>query len=233
MNGIDISNWQTNLILSNLDIEFCICKATEGNYFVDKFCDAFIQNCKSKGILYGFYHFAGTGNPEEEAKFFYDNCTGYIGEGIPVLDYEVWGQNADDVSWCEGFITEFHALSGVWPMLYISASHCMDFNRSGWIPQTCGLWVAGYPADYTSWTNDDIPYSIEPWEFAAIWQFTSSLMLPGYAHALDGDIAYMDSKAWAKYAASSSKHSANPVDKPSPEPEKKVISGRFTFEVDD
>lgn len=199
MKGIDISNWQSNLIPSNLEIDFCICKATEGTGFVDKFCDAFVQNCKSKGIMYGVYHFAGTSDPYSEAQFFYENCKGYIREGVPVLDYEVWGLNVNDVSWCELFLVEFHRLSGVWPLLYISASHCSDFANS-WIPQTCGLWVAGYPQDYTSWPDDSMPYDIYPWDFAAIWQFTSSLMLSGYGSALDGDLAYMDANAWKKYA---------------------------------
>lgn len=217
MKGIDISNLQANLIPSNLGIDFCICKATEGTGFVDKFCDAFIQNCKNKGILYGFYHFAGTDDPYSEAKFFYDNCLGYIREGIPVLDYEVWGLN-DDVSWCELFLAEFHRLSGVWPLLYISASHCNDFANS-WIPQTCGLWVAGYPQDYKSWPgNDSMPYEIYPWDFVAIWQFTSSLMLPGYNSALDGDLAYMDEKGWKAYAGVNNWE--KPAD-PDPKPEQK------------
>ena len=201
LKGIDISNWQKNIIPSNLDIDFCICKATEGNYFVDKYCDAFIQNCKAKGILYGFYHFAGTANPAEEAAFFYNNCKGYAGDGVPVLDYEVWGENANDVSWCEQFMTEFHHLSGVWPILYISASHCQDFNASAWMPQTCGLWVAGYPRDFHQWpTMNDMPYNIAPWEFAAIWQFASDWTLAGYTGFLDGDVAFMDKTAWGKYA---------------------------------
>lgn len=224
MKGIDISNWQANIIPSNLNIDFCICKATEGLDFVDKFCDAFIQNCKSAGILYGFYHFARSGKPADEARFFYENCKGYIGEGIPVLDYEVWGVN-DDVAWCEDFLKEFLHLSGIWPLLYISASHCRDFTNS-WIPQTCGLWVAGYPTEdaYHAYKDEygriegfykgqkqkesfadipEMPYDIYPWEFAAIWQFTSSLVLPGYNGSLDGDLAYMDAQAWAKYARSS------------------------------
>ena len=216
LKGIDISNWQANIIPSNLDIEFCICKATEGTDFVDKFCDAFVQNCKAKNIPWGFYHFARSGKPETEARFFYDNCKGYIGEGIPVLDYEVWGVN-DDVPWCERFLTEFHALSGVWPMLYISAYHCQDFRASAWIPQTCGLWVAGYPQDTTSWPAIDMPYDIDPWEFAAIWQFTSSLRLPGYNGSLDGDVAFMDKTAWSKYAGSKPKSAS-----PETNPKKKV-----------
>lgn len=201
LNGIDISNWQKNIIPSNLKINFCICKATEGTYFVDRFCDAFITNCKESGILYGFYHFAGTGNPADEAKFFFDNCKGYVGEGIPVLDYEVWGENTNDVEWCERFLTEFRHLSGVWPVLYISASHCKDFHASAWIPQTCGLWVAGYPRDFHQWpTLDDMPYDISPWKLAALWQFASDWKLAGYNGDLDGDVAFMNKTAWGKYA---------------------------------
>ena len=243
LKGIDISNWQKNIIPSNLKIDFCICKATEGTYFVDKFCDAFIQNCKSANLLYGFYHFAGTGNPADEAKFFFENCRGYVGEGIPVLDYEVWGDSANDVTWCEQFITEFHHLSGVWPVLYISASHCKDFHASAWIPQTCGLWVAGYPTSMQKYplvdeygeplrsiekqaqSNDysltiDMPYDISPWEIVAIWQFTSDLHLQGYNGALDGDIAFMDETAWGKYAgAKVGKH-----EETAEKPEKKKVS---------
>lgn len=237
MKGIDISNWQANLIPSKLDVDFCICKATEGTGFVDKFCDAFIQNCKSMGILYGFYHFAGTEDPYSEAQFFYNNCKGYVGEGVPVLDYEVWGLN-DDVGWCELFLAEFHRLAGVWPLLYISASHCNDFANS-WIPQTCGLWIAGYPTDMKEFplinadgdfkgivekqTQKDkyiltveMPYDCAPWDFVAIWQFTSGLRLEGYNGSLDGDIAYMDEKGWKAYAG------VNNWEKPAdPEPKPK------------
>ena len=255
LKGIDISNWQAGLDPHKLGIDFCICKATEGTNFVDGFCDGFIQDCKNNGILWGFYHFAREYAPEREAQFFYDNCTGYVKHGIPVLDYEVWGQNDDDdVAWCEKFLTKFHDLSGVWPMLYISASHCGDFHKS-WIPQKCGLWVAGYPtytetypltdeygvpiggestrqAQYGKYSQTiEMPYDIAPWEFAAIWQFTSSLKLKGYNGSLDGDLAYMDKAAWGKYAgaAVSSKQAAT---KPTTDTGKKVLTGRVTIELD-
>ena len=52
MQGIDISNWQEGLNVHALDIDFCICKATEGVNFVDTTCDGFIQQCKDK-IYFG------------------------------------------------------------------------------------------------------------------------------------------------------------------------------------
>lgn len=201
MRGIDISNWQAGLIPSELDIDFCICKATDGIGFTDVHCDGFVQNCISHGILWGFYHFAENNDPTEEAKYFYHECENYFGHGIPVLDYEV--SNSDNVSWCEQFLSTVHDLSGVWPVLYISASRCGEYENS-WIPDKCGLWVAGYPYQMNDWAYDNINYNIYPWSFAAIWQFSSTLQLEGYAGNLDGDIAYMDADGWNAYAGTSS-----------------------------
>lgn len=201
MNGIDVSNWQFGLIPSEMEIDFCICKATEGVGYIDPCCDSFVQNCIDNNVLWGFYHFARENEPESEAEFFYENCSNYFKHGIPVLDYET--SNYNDVEWCERFIQRLHDLSGVWCIIYLSASRIPAYWGS-WIPDKCGLWVAGYPYTQTDWTYDVMPYDIEPWSFAAIWQFTSSLILPGYVGKLDGNVAYMDREAWMKYAQSTS-----------------------------
>lgn len=199
MHGIDISSWQADLNLDNIDVDFCMVKATQGTSYINPSCDKHIQQAIKLGLKWGFYHFADGGNAAKEAQFFYRNCAGYSGKGIPVLDYEIYTDN--DAKWCEQFMDEYHRLSNVWPLLYISASRCPNFARS-WIPSKCGLWVAGYPQNFTSWTYQDMPYQIQPWSFCAIWQFTSSLKLSGYAGNLDGNIAYMDDMAWDKYASS-------------------------------
>ena len=212
MRGVDISNWQAGLIPSNLDIDFCICKATEGIGYTDPYCDGFISNCRDNGILWGFYHFARENEPEDEAQWFYDECRGYFEHGIPVLDYET--SNYNNCEWCERFLWKLHELSGVWGMLYISASRCGEYENS-WLTDKCGLWVAGYPWDMDSYDQaGDMPYNIYPWPFAAIWQFTSGLLIPGYDDRLDGDIAYMDANAWMKYA-----NSDDPAPEPHPEPQ--------------
>lgn len=200
LHGIDISNWQDDIKLGKLtnNIDFCIMKATEGLWYADPCFDDFILQCFDFGLLRGFYHFARENNPEDEAKWFYETVKPYIGQGIPVLDYET--ENWDNVQWCELFIKRFYKLSGIYPLLYISASRCAEYENS-WIPEKCGLWLAGYPYPATSFDdNQDIPYSIYPWEFVAIWQFTSNLMLSGYESRLDGNYAYMDAIAWSKYA---------------------------------
>ena len=225
MRGIDISNWQDGLNVYDLDVDFCICKATEGLGYVDRCCDNWISQCKDKGTLWGFYHFARENEPEDEARFFYENCLGYMSKGIPVLDYET--SNYDNREWCERFMQAFHDLSGIWAMLYISASRCGEYENS-WIPSKCGLWVAGYPWDMDSYDQaGDMPYNIYPWPFTAIWQFTSGLYISGYDGRLDGDIAYMDANAWMKYAGST-------APEPQPQPTQdvnalacKVIAGEF------
>ena len=222
MRGIDISNWQAGEHPKNYNINFCICKATEGINFVDGFCDDFIQECIANGILFGYYHFAQSNNAINEAKFFWENTIGYNKQGIPVLDYEVWGRN-DDVTWCEKFIEKYHELSGVWPIIYISASRCGAFENS-WIPEKCGLWVAGYPMEYTEFIPEEtnMPYNIYPWSFAAIWQFTSSLW-----NKFDGDIAYMDEKAWKLYAGNTQSEQPKPKEKSIDDLAFEVILGEY------
>lgn len=226
LKGCDVSNWQKGINVAGLDCDFVICKATEGTFFVDPYCDGFIQAAIGSGKLWGFYHFAREAEPEEEAEFFAENCSGYDRYGIPVLDYEVWGNNYNDIEWCERFLARYHDLTGVWALLYISASHCNEF-RNSWIPQTCGLWLAGYPYDVPA--DYSCPYDCSPWEFVAIWQYADDEHIPGYMGDLDGDVAYMDAAAWELYATGGNR----PADTQTPaEPEKKVLTGRVTIELD-
>lgn len=201
LKGIDISNWQGDMTNpAKLKVDFCICKATEGLDFIDPFCNAWIQKLITGKKLFGYYHFARKSNPKAQAKYFWNNTLGYNCMGIPVLDYEIWYENQNHVAWCETFLQQYHKLSGIWPVLYISASHCQDFTGS-WIPEKCGLWVAGYPHYYDNWpVEDDMTYDVAPWKFAAIWQFTSSFKISGYKELIDADVAFMDSNAWLKYA---------------------------------
>ena len=199
MLGIDISNWQAGFDIANSGVDFCIVKATEGVGFVDKTCDAFVQQCINNNIPFGYYHFNRTNNANKEAEFFASKTKGYVGKGIPVLDYET--PNKNDKAWVESFINRYHELTGIWCMIYISASWCHKFTNS-WVAEKCGLWVAGYPKKYTTYPVTKMPYNIAPWKFAAIWQFTDCLKIGGYS--VDGDIAYMDVAAWNKYAGKDS-----------------------------
>lgn len=198
LKGIDISNWQGGLNLFNLDIDFAIMKATEGTDFVDSYCDNWVQQAIQKNIKWGFYHFANNNSPELEAEFFVNNTRNYFNYGIPILDIEDvnipnWGAYADR------FTKKVFELTGIWCMIYCSSGFLSRF--AGYeCCENCGLWCAGYPYPYTSWENVEFPYDCQPWDFVAIWQFTSSLQLNGYSGSLDGNYAYMDYDAWDRYA---------------------------------
>lgn len=203
LKGIDISSWQTGIqlrevILQN-SLDFVVVKATEGCAFVEKTCDYWIQTCISNGTLFGFYHFARNNEPEAEADYFYNACEGYFGYGIPVLDTET-GQSGE---WCQRFVDRLHALSGVYPIIYMSSNTAQreKFTFTT-IPNTCGLWEAFYPS-MLAMDFDTMPAyegGTYPWDFGAMWQFTGTGKLKGYESYLDLDVAWMDADAWKKYA---------------------------------
>lgn len=199
LHGIDISNWQHGLKLPET-LDFCIVKATEGFRYVDPYCDGFIQQCLAKGIQFGFYHFARNNEPEVEAVHFRDNTKGYELIGVPVLDIEDtsivdWG------AWSQRFVDKYHAMTGVYPIIYASASTLPRFKGYPLV-NTCGLWIAGYPDEKRRDLKDipKFPYSVAPWAYAAIWQYSASGRIAGWDENVDLDVAYMDRDAWKLYA---------------------------------
>ena len=194
LKGIDISNWQKGFNLSDARPDFVIVKATEGLNFVDKSCDGFVQDALRLNIPFGYYHFARSNDPAKEAAFFYDNTRGYVGKGIPILDFEV--PNGND--WLETWCKTFYRLSGVRPWVYMNSDYISNRGYgTPWVKSNCGLWLAGYPKYYVSYPSSDCPYNHDGWTLAA-WQFTDCLAMDGMQ--IDGDFFYGDRRAWNAYA---------------------------------
>lgn len=203
LRGIDISSWQEGIALRDVilqnRLDFAVIKATEGCAFVETTCDYWVQTCISNGTLFGFYHFARHNEPEKEADYFYNACENYFGRGIPVLDTET-GQTGE---WCQRFVDRIHALTGVYPILYMSSNAGQRSKFAGTqIPRTCGLWEAFYPKAICPSFEDMPEYDgiTNPWQFGAMWQFSSNGHLNGYNGELDLDVAWMDREDWMKYA---------------------------------
>ncbi|WP_368156394.1 GH25 family lysozyme [Collinsella aerofaciens] len=205
MNGIDISDYQKSIDLGKVPFDFMICKATEGTSIVHKTCDPFIQKAKSLGKCWGFYHFMNKEDPVKQADFFYKNCKGYFGEGIPVLDYEQYGRIG--TAGAKRFLDRIYGLTGVRCIVYMSRSVCTEEDWSAIAPNH-GLWVAQYA------NNNQTGYQGDPWlpsggfgawKTCAIHQYSSSGRLSGYSGNLDLDIAFMDKEAWGKFANPSGK----------------------------
>lgn len=208
--GIDISKWQGKGTAAK-GKDFVIIKATEGINHVDPMCNTHWNESKNK--LRGLYHFArpdrngGKAGAVAEAKFFIKNIKNYVGKGILFLDYECTPYSDD---WAYAFAEEVHKETGVWPMLYASASKINGYNWAKTAAK-CGLWIAGYPNKYNvknppTPTVKDMPYKIGKWKTWAIWQYTSSV------GTLDRDIANLTKEQWDKYA----KPGSTPTPAPTP-----------------
>lgn len=203
--GIDISVFQDTTVIDEAP-DFVIMKATEGVGYVDPTCDTKYQYAKSKGKKLGVYHFArpdGNG-AKDEARFFVENIKGYIGEAVLVLDWEQPGTQWN-VAWAKEWLDEVQRLTGIKPMIYMSASVVNQYDWSSVAGADYGLWIAGYPIGEDSWNIPDFPYGTGAWAGAAMWQFTSS------AGRLDKDIFYGDKAAWDAYATAKGKVEPTPA----------------------
>ena len=223
MRGIDISKWQSGIDLSAVNADFVIVKATEGIGYVDKSCDGFFQKALSLGKKLGFYHFARpTNDPVREADFFYENCKGYFGKAIPILDWEA--ENKSDVAWAKRWLDEVYRLSGVKPVIYMSESVANAYNWSSVANADYGLWVAKYRdnnQDYNyNMANAGSRPKVKWWKFYCMWQWTSTGRLNGYSGNLDCNVFYGDGTTWDKYAGKSGTAS-KPAPAPAPAPARK------------
>lgn len=168
--GADISHHNgTNAVKKCIDakpeIEFFICKATEGRNFKD---ERFPYNCVSaleKGKLIGAYHYArpDLGNSwEAEAANFADAVEPFLGNCMLALDWEGKSLNYNDkwaLNWCQ---TVF-AITGVKPLVYVQQSALA--KMSSFKGKDFGLWVA-------KWST--VPPVVKNWDFWAMWQFGST-----------------------------------------------------------
>jgi len=197
LKGIDISAWQEDLDVTAVDADFVIIKATQGTHYVNRCCDTHYQQAIQSGKLRGVYHYAEGGDPIAEANFFVDNCLGYIGDAILVLDWES-GENRSfnvcDFVWCKQWLDHVHSRTGVNPLLYFSAAYRGRFDDIG----DYGFWIAQYGDD------DPTGYQETPWNEGAydcaIRQYSSNGRIRGYDGPLDINKAYMDAEGWGRYA---------------------------------
>lgn len=190
---LDTSNHQGGYNLALTGADAVIVKATQGNWFVDDYCDSVVQQAISAGMPWGFYHFAGSGDAITEADFFLENCRNYFGQGIPVLDWE----DNQSVVWVNAFVEHIHEKTGVWPWIY---SNPWRFNQGGVNPN-CARWITSFP-NVLGPTWDQA----QGWDCPAAdgnvvaWQFCSDGAVNGIDGDVDLDLFYGDKKQWLAYA---------------------------------
>lgn len=195
LKGIDVSGhngWPFNSATEAdyLESDFVIVKATQGTGFINSGFSGAADRTLGDGKLLGFYHYASGGDARSEAEHFWSVASAYNRRGIPVLDFEQY-QNMpawNDEDWPLAFVTRYHELSGVWPMVYVSAAYRHKIAECA---DHCALWVAGYPrSNITTWENLNFTYKINPWKTWTIWQFTS-------AGGVDRNWGNLTREAWA------------------------------------
>lgn len=208
MLGVDVSKWQ-GVGAGDEAPDFVIAKATEGAGYVDPNCDGHIQRALSQGKSVGVYHFArpDLNDPITEARFFVDNIKGYIGKAILALDWEQPGTQWN-TAWAKEWLDEVKNLTGIKPLIYMSASVVNQYDWRAVASADYGLWIAGYPDCRDSWDVPDFPYSTGAWNGCAIWQYTNG------GGRLDHDIFYGDRAAWDAYATSKGKVQPDPEPQP-------------------
>ena len=234
LKGIDISWYQRDINLARVASDFVIIKATGGHGEVNSACDPAYQSAKALGKLRGIYHYYSDGyggqDPIKEADWFVDNCSGYVGDAILVLDWERGGNDfVGDVSKAKAWLDHVFARTGVRPMIYMSLSLIQELDWSSVVNAGYGLWCACYVNNSTPIYN----YSMDPnrdpnpkWDGNVndvLWQFTSSGRIDGYGANLDCNFFYGDAKAWNAYAGVKPTPTPTPAPAPVEPPQPAVI----------
>lgn len=209
---IDISGWQSDLVLSNLvgQIDGVMIKGTEGTGYVNSYCDPWFQQAKRYGLKLGVYHFASDGDPEAEADYFIDHCGNYFNgkdeHAIPCLDWE--GEQSAD--WANTFLERFHSKTKIWPWIY---SYYDMFKSNPGINENCGRWVAMCPNGTMTFSQAEA-YGVRDLVSGldCAWQFTHKGRLSGYDGDLDLNVFYGDAEAWDKYALGETKQAQDDVE---------------------
>lgn len=203
MVGIDISHWNRTIEINNPDIDFVICKATEGATYRDKCFDDFMMTAINCGKLVGAYHFMSvTSSPVAQANNFINSVRPYLGEAILVLDYE--GRCGEKLVGSAGaleFLNYVYEKTGVKPLIYMNKYYLRKYDWRDVANGDYGLWLADY-IDAEVTLNDKVAKSknIKPWSIQAIRQYTSNGFVKNYGGYVDLNKAYMTKDAWYKYA---------------------------------
>lgn len=169
--GCDISRWNggsavRNVLRQRAEVEFFICKATEGKTYCDNMFYKNIEDAIGWDKLIGAYHYARPENgnkPEDEAANFVNAVRAYIGNILMALDWE--GEAIKhDAEWARKWCDTVAEMTGVKPLVYVQETALQKMGKV-FDGTDYGLWVA-------KWSKS--APTTGSWPFWAIWQYTNS-----------------------------------------------------------
>lgn len=205
LNGIDISSWQDDLVVSAMGTcDFVIVKATGGAGYSNECFRRHADETLAAGKLLGCYHYARDRGYEgsAEADHFIAAFRPYVGKAIPFLDWEADALSLGP-SWAKRWLDRVKAKTGVTPGIYTSKSVLFSYDWAA-VAKTYPLWVAQYP------NYEETGFLSEPWtdgwDFGAwssplIFQYTGTGRIPGYGGHLDLDLFYGTKDDWRRLCA--------------------------------
>ncbi len=207
LNGIDISSWQDDLVVSAMGTcDFVIVKPTGGAGYSNECFRRHADETLAAGKLLGCYHYARDrgyeGSAETEADWFIAAFKPYVGKAIPLLDWEADALNLGP-TWAKKWLDRVKEKTGVTPGIYTSKSVLFSYDWEA-VARTYPLWVAQYP------NYEDMGFTSDPWtdgwDFGAwgsplIFQYTGTGRIPGYGGHLDLDLFYGTHDDWRRLCA--------------------------------
>ena len=236
LNGIDVASYQAGMNVGKVAGDFVIIKATEGTGYTNPSWLGHAKQTVSAGKKLGLYHFIRNDvSVQAQADYFLKAVGGYIGKAILVLDFENTSgstiQNQAGVGLAKQWLDYVYSKTGVRPVLYTGVSCENSLDWSGVVKANYALWIAQYN-NYNvvnGYAPRDLYGSLRHWKSAAMFQYTSTGRLSGYAGNLDFDVFYGSKADWDKYAAVNGKPAKPSVTKPAPTKEAKWVAEAKTY----
>lgn len=217
LNGIDISSWQSDMDVYNVDADFVIVKVSGGVSYVNPYWKQQADDALQSGKLLGLYHYACEYDSEPggkaEAEYFLDQIGDYLYKAILILDWENHALNMP-VSYAKEWLDTVAERTGTTPIFYGYAANVntTDYSSIAHYP----LWMASYLDRYTYGygyiDSPDNTWDTGNWDNMIMYQYSSTRKIPGYIGYIDVNAFYGTREDWLMLANGS----AVPV--PSPEP---------------
>ena len=207
LNGINISSWQDDLVVSAMGTcDFVIVKATGGAGYKNECFRRHADETLAASKLLGCYHYARDrgyeGSAEAEADHFISAFKPYAGKAISFLDWEADALSLG-VARAKKWLDRVKAKTGATPGIYTSKSVLFSYDWES-VAKTYPLWVAQYPNyEETGFVSE--PWT-DGWDFGAwssplIFQYTGTGRIPGYGGHLDLDLFYGTKDDWRRLCA--------------------------------
>lgn len=189
----DVSQWQGNIDWGAYPYPIVVMKMSggdgpNGSLYTDSKANANYYGAKAAGKAIGMYHFAGGGDPVNEADFFVAACSPLEENDVMVLDWEI--PHNDPVGWCWAFVSRVHERTGVWPLVYMNGSIRKAYDW-GPVAANCGMWIAWWGMD----PEGNLPV---PGIYVA-HQYSNQGQVPGIAGRVDLDAWFGTVDQFKKY----------------------------------